>query len=666
MANRNLSPPAPRPRRPRASTQLPSVASEIQPISADHHPASTIAGQLIQPRAPPERHHPASTIPIAGQLVQSRAPPERPRRKSAGGLGLQAPILPNTKKGARSEPLQIEPLHASLRQPTLGLVALTEPDLSSYRRREDGAPTQRPRSASPPVDNTTHAQWQAENTNIERLGRMSLDPTEIEVLQQPEVQQPEAPQGSGEDVNVFSQDLSGELRKENRLRRRAENIRRNREFAEMMATKLRIGAHRRQDDGIEMEVQDSEDRVTRVTVEALEDGRLVERIYADDEDGNQVELEERNTFGVINNGLVDRPVEDETEEYIERMLREFGEAFDDDAGDQPMAPPTVRYDPTAFNYTGKNNLTMSELCSLALFQAKTAGNVSRAVHSRYTRIMAAARPDCPPKDIRTVYNLLETSTGIAPQRFDVCRESCICYAGHPDATECPVCALPRLRPDGKPWKTFDYIPVTHQLVLQYSDANRAKEFLGHVDELYNTSGGRTEETHTIRDFWDGELANELRRRGMLKRRDLAFYFSTDGVRLFKTGTFSAWPLLLLNLNLRPEIRFKQENVILVGLIPGPREPKDTNSFFRPLIDEFKVLSQGVEASDGSSKERFKLRAYITLVGGDMPAKSTYARDALISIMTYWIVDVYCAPSQDDGDDGRKQQLLLLVLHGQRL
>jgi hypothetical protein len=45
----------------------------------------------------------------------------------------------------------------------------------------------------------------------------------------------------------------------------------------------------------------------------------------------------------------------------------------------------------------------------------------------------------------------------------------------------------------------------------------------------------------------------------------------------------------VNLNLPPEIRVKKENMILCGFIPGPQNPKDLNSFLRPLIDEFLVL-----------------------------------------------------------------------------
>ena len=48
------------------------------------------------------------------------------------------------------------------------------------------------------------------------------------------------------------------------------------------------------------------------------------------------------------------------------------------------------------------------------------------------------------------------------------------------------------------------------------------------------------------------------------------------------------------MNLPREERFKPENVIIVGIIPGPKEPKgDVNSFLKPLVDELIDFWDGV-------------------------------------------------------------------------
>ena len=52
------------------------------------------------------------------------------------------------------------------------------------------------------------------------------------------------------------------------------------------------------------------------------------------------------------------------------------------------------------------------------------------------------------------------------------------------------------------------------------------------------------------------------------------------------------------MNLPREERFKPENVIIVGIIPGPKEPKgNINSFLKPLVDELIDFWDGVIIAD---------------------------------------------------------------------
>ena len=47
-------------------------------------------------------------------------------------------------------------------------------------------------------------------------------------------------------------------------------------------------------------------------------------------------------------------------------------------------------------------------------------------------------------------------------------------------------------------------------------------------------------------------------------------------------------------NLPRHMRYKKENIILVRIIPGPKEPKGSvNSFLRPLVEELKEFWDGV-------------------------------------------------------------------------
>lgn len=102
-------------------------------------------------------------------------------------------------------------------------------------------------------------------------------------------------------------------------------------------------------------------------------------------------------------------------------------------------------------------------------------------------------------------------------------------------------------------------------------------------------------------------------------RDIALGLSTDGFGPFRRRKHSAWPLLIFNYNLPPETRFHQENIICIGVIPGPKAVKDLDSFLIPLIEELALLACGVRAYDALTRTYFALRAYLILAFGDMPA-----------------------------------------------
>jgi hypothetical protein len=127
----------------------------------------------------------------------------------------------------------------------------------------------------------------------------------------------------------------------------------------------------------------------------------------------------------------------------------------------------------------------------------------------------------------------------------------------------------------------------------------------------------------VRDYWDGELHKKHKADGFFEDdHDIALAFSTDGLQLFAKGQYGVWPLLLINLNLPPEIRVKKDNLMLCGIIPGPNSPKDIHSFLKPVVDELKQLETGIpNVYDASTGEMFTLRAHVVFASGDLPAIS---------------------------------------------
>jgi hypothetical protein len=101
--------------------------------------------------------------------------------------------------------------------------------------------------------------------------------------------------------------------------------------------------------------------------------------------------------------------------------------------------------------------------------------------------------------------------------------------------------------------------------------------------------------------------------------DLALGASTDGFGPFKRRKKTCWPIIIILYNLPPEIRTWLTYLLCVGVIPGPKAPKDMDSFFWPLVEELLKLMRGVSAFDHRNMRQFALRAYLIALFGDMPA-----------------------------------------------
>ncbi|KAF8824070.1 hypothetical protein HHX47_DHR9000462 [Lentinula edodes] len=156
------------------------------------------------------------------------------------------------------------------------------------------------------------------------------------------------------------------------------------------------------------------------------------------------------------------------------------------------------------------------------------------------------------------------------------------------------------------------------------------EVAKNMQYLNNFTNGSSE-VRTTKDVFDGEDYKFLRKQNVVvgsrtytyhhfnDHQDIALGLSTDGFGPFKRRKHTCWPLILFNYNLPPEIQFHMENILAVGVIPGPKKPKDADSFMWPLVREMLQLALGITTFDVLLKKIFTLRAYLILVFGDIPA-----------------------------------------------
>src|SRR5258708_34402072 len=83
-------------------------------------------------------------------------------------------------------------------------------------------------------------------------------------------------------------------------------------------------------------------------------------------------------------------------------------------------------------------------------------------------------------------------------------------------------------------------------------------------------------------------------------QDVALGLMLDGFQIFKAqrdGGATFWPLIALNFNLPPDIRMQLTHIIPLSIIPGPKAPKDFNSFLHLFVDEARKLAAEIWAFD---------------------------------------------------------------------
>ncbi|CAG8819717.1 24999_t:CDS:2, partial [Gigaspora rosea] len=156
--------------------------------------------------------------------------------------------------------------------------------------------------------------------------------------------------------------------------------------------------------------------------------------------------------------------------------------------------------------------------------------------------------------------------------------------------------------------------VKFVLRIQYADPTRAIQL--------RCRANYKQDNETIRDIYDGKLYKEILEEGLLSDDcDIVFSASLDGYQIFEQQHDDCWVILMINNNLSPEIRVKKENLLVIAIIPGPKQPKIFNTFMRPLINELKQLEEGMLCWNAVTNENFTLHAHVIFWFGDIPAIS---------------------------------------------
>ena len=102
------------------------------------------------------------------------------------------------------------------------------------------------------------------------------------------------------------------------------------------------------------------------------------------------------------------------------------------------------------------------------------------------------------------------------------------------------------------------------------------------------------------------------------KRNLGALINLDWFNPYENQEYSVGALYMVLVNLPREVRFKWENVIVLGILPGPKESKHVNTYLEPHIEELQeTWNDGFILKENGKDSFYKLAIICT--SNDVPA-----------------------------------------------
>ena len=168
-------------------------------------------------------------------------------------------------------------------------------------------------------------------------------------------------------------------------------------------------------------------------------------------------------------------------------------------------------------------------------------------------------------------------------------------------------------------KSFLY----HSIISGLQKLIARKVFLQLCDHWRQCSSLIPDDTYA--DIYDGKVWKEFKsikgRQFLDSPGNLCLMLNIDWFNPFDEAQYSVGAIYLVVHNLPRSMRFKTENIVLIGLIPGPAEPSKTvNTYLVPLVNDLLKLYDGVNLPNPHSWfGSTTIRAVLSCIVCDIPA-----------------------------------------------
>ncbi|CCO36838.1 hypothetical protein BN14_10984 [Rhizoctonia solani AG-1 IB] len=215
---------------------------------------------------------------------------------------------------------------------------------------------------------------------------------------------------------------------------------------------------------------------------------------------------------------------------------------------------------------------------------------------------------------------------LTEEEMDSIKMTAIRLFGHISERNYELCKEPRFDSKGRPQQCFEYLPMNPRLLGFFKNPEM-------IEKMYYRAR-YTQEEGAMDDYIDAKRYKKLAKSNIVidgkdlgvqyfsGSRDMAYAVMTDGVKIFEQAHQEAstcWPIMAVNLNLPASDRCKLQNLIPLGVIPGPNQPKDFDLFLEPFVEEALEQACGIKAYDVTRRQKFTLRTHPIIISGDMQA-----------------------------------------------
>ena len=177
----------------------------------------------------------------------------------------------------------------------------------------------------------------------------------------------------------------------------------------------------------------------------------------------------------------------------------------------------------------------------------------------------------------------------------------------------------------RPELIYPFVPISQQLAVLYRRP-------GFESSLRHWTNRSTSNDNTLTDIYDGQIWKTFKEssdqnspnffRPEAADTNLGLMLNLDWFQPYEGTTHSTGVIYAAICNLPRDIRFKRENLLVLGVLPRPHEVSlhKINHYLSPIVEDLMLLWDGITLNRTfEAQNEKKIRAALILISCDVPA-----------------------------------------------